>query len=75
MIAEARPLAEITAQAIRVLCNEIGVVNTVRFILQFTAGYGNYTAEREQLFADMTLDDILSAIKRKRSQPNEGSRA
>jgi len=68
MIAEARPLAEVTAQAIKVLCNEIGVVNTVRFIGQFTAGYGNYTEEREQLFSDLTLDDIASEIKRKTNQ-------
>ena len=66
MIAET-PLAEVTAQAIKVLCNEIGVVNTVRFIGQFTAGYGNYTQERGQLFADLTLDDIVSEIKRKRN--------
>ena len=63
MIREAKPLAEITQDALRVLCREIGVVNTVRFVGQFTAGYGNYTEEREQLFADMTLDDIVSQIK------------
>lgn len=70
MIAESQPLAEVTAQAIRVLCNEIGVVNTVRFIGQFTAGYGNYTEERRQLFADLTLEDIVSEIKRRKSQGN-----
>ena len=68
MIAEAQPLAEVTAQAIKVLCAEIGVVNTVRFVSQFTAGYGNYTQEREQLFAHLTLDDIVSEIKRKTNQ-------
>ena len=68
MIIEARPLAEITKEALKVLYKEIGVVNTVRFVGQFTTGYGNYTQEREQLFADMTLDDIVSDIKRKRSQ-------
>jgi len=68
MIIEARPLAEITKEALKVLYKEIGVVNTVRFVGQFTTGYGNYTQEREQLFADMTLDDIVSEIKRKRSQ-------
>lgn len=69
MIIETKPLTEITQEAIRILCKEIGVVNTLRFINQFTTGYGNYTEEREQLFADMTLDDIVSEIKRRRSQP------
>lgn len=28
-------------------------------------GYGNYTEEREALFADLTMDDIVAEIKRK----------
>jgi hypothetical protein len=68
MIIETRPLAEITKEALKVLYKEIGIVNTVRFVGQFTTGYGNYTQEREQLFEGMTLDDIVSEIKRKRSQ-------
>jgi hypothetical protein len=68
MITEAKPLAEITKEAIRLLFQEIGIVNTVRFMDQFTTGYGNYTQERERLFADMTLDEIVSEIKRNRSQ-------
>ena len=68
MIADTKPLAEITAQALRLLYQQMGVVNTIRFISQFTVGYGNYTEEREQLFGNMTLDDIVAAIKRKKSQ-------
>jgi hypothetical protein len=47
---------------------EIGVVNTVRFLNQFTVGYGDYTAERDALFADLTLDEILTAIKQRPEQ-------
>ena len=63
---EPRPLAEITQTALKVLYREIGVVNTVRFINQFTTGYGDYTKEREQLYAHLTLDDIVTEIKRQR---------
>jgi hypothetical protein len=66
MAVETRPLAEITTVALKVLYREIGIVNTVRFINQFTTGYGDYTQERQELFAGMTLDDMVSAIKRKR---------
>jgi hypothetical protein len=66
MIAEPRPLAEITQTALKVLYREIGVVNTVRFINQFTTGYGDYTREREQLFANCSLDDLVTEIKRQR---------
>ena len=68
MIAEAKPLAEITQEAIQVLFREIGVVNTVRFINQFTTGYGNYTEERRELFKNRTLEDLVSQIKQRRSQ-------
>jgi hypothetical protein len=76
MIREARPLAQITAEAIKILYREIGIVDTLRFVNQYTAGYGDYTAQRDQLFAGMTLDDIVSEIKkqRKRSHPRGGKR-
>jgi hypothetical protein len=69
MVTQVRPLAEITTQALKVLYKEIGVADTVRFVNQYTTGYGNYTQEREQLFADLTLDEIVSEIKRTRSRP------
>jgi len=39
------------------------LVNTVRFINQFTTGYGNYTEEREQLFANLSLDDVVLEVE------------
>jgi hypothetical protein len=67
MASEVKPLAEITQEAITILYQEIGIVNTIRFINQFTTGYGNYTEEREQLFGDMLLDDIITVIKQERN--------
>jgi len=67
-MSEGRPLGKIAREGIHILCRELGVVDTARFINHFTAGYGNYAKEREQLFAGMTLDDIVSEIKRGRKQ-------
>jgi len=53
---------------IKILYRKIGVVNTIRFINQFTTGHGNYTEEREQLFGDLSLDEIMSEIKLMRKQ-------
>ena len=66
MTVKTMPLTELTTSAIRVLCRELGVVNTVRFINQFTTGYGNYTEERDQIIGDLTVDEIVNEIKRKR---------
>lgn len=63
---QSKPLTEIAQEATRVLCKEIGVERTLRFINQFTTGYGNYTEERKHLLADLSLSDIISEIKRMR---------
>jgi hypothetical protein len=46
-------------------------VNTVRFINQYTTGYGNYTEERRELFADQTLADLIDEIKQRRTRREE----
>ena len=68
MVLESRPLTEITQEALKVLIQTLGVVSTVRFINQFTVGYGNYTEEREELFGDISLDELITEIKRSRSE-------
>ena len=70
MISDMRPLIEVNQQAIRLLYKELGVVDAVRFLRQFSQGYGNYTQERENLFADKSLEDIIDEIEnqRKRAQ-------
>ena len=75
MIREPKPLTQITQEAIQVLYQEIGVVDTVRFLNQFTTGYGDYTTERDALFANMTLDDILADIKARRKQAGDSNQA
>jgi hypothetical protein len=70
MNVQTKPLNEITQQAIALLFKEMGIVNTVRFLNQFTTGYGDYTQEREALFKDLTLDEILSAMKNVPGQRN-----
>jgi hypothetical protein len=68
MITEVKPLAEINQQAIRLLYQELGLVNAIRFLKQFTVGFGDYTQERDELFKDKTLDEIAGEIEKKRTQ-------
>src|SRR5258708_4207293 len=69
MIGQTKPLSEVTQQALAVLIKEIGVVNTVRFLNQFTMGYGDYTAERDTLFSHLPPDPRPAAVKQRQSQP------
>jgi hypothetical protein len=64
MAVPARPLAAVTHDAISALFREIGIAETVRFLHQFSLGQGDYTREREELFAELTLADLLGEIRR-----------
>ena len=66
MIADVRPLIEVNQQAISLLYKELGVIDAVRFLKQFSQGYGNYTQEREVIFANKSLDAIVSEIEKRR---------
>lgn len=63
MIAKPRPLTEITTDALQMLYQELGIVETVRFLSQFTTGFGNYTEERNALIADISLKEALAEIQ------------
>ena len=54
MTVQLKSLNEVNHLAIRLLSEQIGVADTLRFISQFTTGHGNYTAERDVLFGQMT---------------------
>jgi hypothetical protein len=66
MITEVKPLTEINRQAIHLLYQELGVINAVRFLKQFTVGFGDYTKEREVLFGSKTLEQIVDEIEQMR---------
>lgn len=63
MTIPARPLAEITNQALHVLTKELGVADTMRFLAHLSTKTGNYTEERAALFDHRTLDDVVSDIR------------
>ncbi|MDR3108796.1 MAG: hypothetical protein LBU65_03790 [Planctomycetaceae bacterium] len=65
--------AQIRNRGINVLLRELGPVDTVRFLQQFDAGYGNYTEERQEILKHETLESVSERImqkqKRERPQP------
>ncbi|MBT9099324.1 hypothetical protein KFZ76_16640 [Methylovulum psychrotolerans] len=63
MNAKIKPMTLINENATNILVQEMGVVDTIRFLNQFSAGYGNYTEERRKIVDSMTLDDIFSGIE------------
>ncbi|MDP2364894.1 MAG: hypothetical protein Q8M94_14135 [Ignavibacteria bacterium] len=58
-----KPLNEINEEAIILLSKKIGLVNTFRFINQFSKGNNDYTEQRRKLYKDKTVQEILTSIK------------
>jgi len=50
------------------LTNELGTVGATYFIRQFSVGSGDYTAERDELLKDITLDEIIANVRKIDSQ-------
>jgi hypothetical protein len=63
MNVELRPLSELNQHATAILVREIGLVDTLRFLSQFSAGSGDYTKERGQWLDELSLKQITSEIK------------
>jgi hypothetical protein len=60
---DTRPISKISRRATDILFKEMGVVDTIRFLNQFSVGRGNYTKEREKWLGEIILDDAISQIK------------
>jgi hypothetical protein len=65
MSTTAKPLSEITEEAIAILSREMGVANTLRFLSQFTTGNGNYTEERDALERGLSVEEIFAEARRR----------
>ena len=73
MNTEIRSLSEISHRATQILFKEMGVVDTIRFLNQFSIGQGDYTTEREKWLGDISMDDAITQIKveRNKAQPSD----
>lgn len=67
---ETRPISEINRRATHILFKKMGVVDTIRFLNQFSVGRGDYTKERENWLGEITLDDAISQIKSGKNKVN-----
>lgn len=59
-------LDELHEKGVRILCDELGVANTIRFLTAYSNGRGNYTEERREMYKDATVDSIIAEIKANR---------
>jgi hypothetical protein len=63
-----QPMPKLTKRAEEALIKEIGIVDTLRFLSQFRAGTGDYTAERHRTLEGLSVKEIVQEIKQRRSE-------
>ncbi len=63
-----QPISDVSRRATNALIKELGIVDTIRFLNQFRAGAGDYTKERNKLFENMSVKDIVAEIKKQRKE-------
>ena len=58
-----RTTAEVNALGIHALVEALGVADAARFLQQYGPGFGDYTAERDTLIGDLSVDDVLQLAR------------
>jgi len=61
-------LKEIRQQGYKALIDALGVAGTLRFLQQLGVGYGDYTKERHQWLAQLTIEDFRNYVKQKKAE-------
>jgi hypothetical protein len=63
-------LYQIRMEGWRALTERLGPAGAMRFMMQYDPGHGDYTKERWDIFADLTIDTLLDAID-ERARPED----
>jgi hypothetical protein len=57
-------LYQVRMEGWKALTERLGAAGAMRFMMQYDPGLGDYSKERRQIFAALTLDDLLDAVER-----------
>ena len=55
-------LDQIRMEGWKALTERLGPVGAMRFMMQFDHGHRDYTRERQDIFAGLTIDTLLEAV-------------
>ncbi|MDB6011506.1 MAG: hypothetical protein JWL65_3756 [Gammaproteobacteria bacterium] len=63
--------AEVRRAGIDALIKALGPVAMARFLQQFDRGHGDYTADRDRILANPTVDDLMGELEQRRQSPSK----
>ena len=55
---------QIRLEGWKALTERLGPAGAMRFMMQYDPGHGGYTKERQEIFADLEVEDLISSIRR-----------
>jgi hypothetical protein len=61
-------LYQIRMEGWSALTERLGPAGAMRFMMQYDPGHGDYTNERREIFAELTIDSLLDAVEEARPQ-------
>ena len=62
--------AELRRAGIDALVRALGPVGMARFLQQFDPGHGDYTADRDRIMGNPTVDDLMDELEQRRQSPS-----
>ena len=57
-------LYEIRMEGWKALTERLGPAGAMRFMMQYDPGHGDYSKDRHEIFAAVTMEELLESIKR-----------
>jgi hypothetical protein len=60
---------EIRLEGWKALTERLGPAGAMRFMMQYDPGHGDYTQERQKIFADLELESLITAIRQQETGP------
>ena len=57
-------LYEIRMEGWRALTERLGPAGAMRFMMQYDPGHGDYSTKRHDIFAALTIEELLESIER-----------
>lgn len=60
---------EIRLEGWKALTERLGPAGAMRFMMQYDPGHDDYTRDRQEIFADLDLEDLLASVRQRDSRP------
>jgi len=54
---------QIRLEGWKALTERLGPAGAMRFMMQYDPGYGDYTQERREIFAELEIEELLASIR------------